>query len=273
MDDMRRQKKIIGAIARIVVAGLLGCRFLVSCSKDDQPIPEDTVYRDKTIFSTQMNRTMKYTVWLPKSYDPQKSYPVLYLLHGILEDNNSWIDKGNAREIAREYIAKGGTPMVIVMPDGLTTFHTNSSLGNWESYFHEELMPEVEKTFHCNGKRAVAGFSMGGFGSLYNVLNHPDEFLYGYAMSPDTFFGSAIGDVDLEELVKALKDVPASPFITLESGTDDFIISIESVRAFSSMLRENGVRSELIERPGGHNWDFWTVCLETALDKIGKSLR
>ncbi len=269
---------------RLLAAGLLGFCLLASCGKEggtssdgdakqnllDLLNAEDKVYRDETIKSAQMGgKTMKYSIWLPVGYDSTREYPFLYLLHGYGDDNDSWMDKGNARSIAKEYVDKGGTPMVIVMPDGLTTFYTDGWGGNWESYFHKELMPEVEKAYHCNGKRAVAGLSMGGYGTLYNALNHPDKFTYGYAMSPATSYGS----VSLEDLVKAQSDPAVFPGITLESGTQDFTVSIGSVRDFSAMLTENGVVHTFIERDGGHDWNFWPVCLEKALKTIGDSFK
>ncbi|MCR5351316.1 MAG: esterase family protein [Bacteroidales bacterium] len=223
---------------------------------------EDKVYRDQQLTSAAMGRTMKYTVWLPGGYDASRKYPFLYLLHGYGDDNNSWLDKGGAQRIAKDYVAKGGTPMVIVMPDGLVNFYS----GAWETYFHEELIPAVEKDFKSNGRRAVAGLSMGGYGTLYNVLNHPDKFLYGYAMSPATDL------VGFEQLVRAQADPAVFPPIVLESGKQDFTVTIESVREFSEMLTGHKVRHDFIERDGGHDWNFWPVCLEKALVKIGEAL-
>ena len=222
---------------------------------------EGKVYRDQQIKSTAMSRTMKYTVWLPGGYDSSKEYPFLYLLHGYGDDNNSWIDKGGADRIARDYVNRGGTPMVIVMPDGLVNFYS----GTWEKYFHEELIPAVEKDFKCNGKRAVAGLSMGGYGTLYNVLNHPAKFTFGYAMSPAT-------DLEgFEKLVTAQVSPSVFPPIVLESGTQDFTVSIASVKEFSQMLTRHGVKHDMIERDGGHDWVFWPVCLEKALSKVGET--
>lgn len=220
---------------------------------------EDKLYRDQQLASQAMGRKMKYTVWLPCGYDSSKEYPFLYLLHGYGDDNNSWADKGGAQQIAKDYVSKGGTPMVIVMPDGLVNFYS----GAWEDYFHQELIPEVERAYHCNGKRAVAGLSMGGYGTLYNVLNHPDKFLCGYAMSPAT-------DLDgFGRLVAAQADPSVFPPIVLESGTQDITVPVESVRAFSEMLTERGVKHDFIERDGGHDWAFWPVCLQKALGAVG----
>ena len=224
---------------------------------------EDKVYNDLKIRSTAMGQSMKYTVWLPGGYDSSKEYPFLYLLHGYGDDNNSWIEKGNAKQIAKDYMTRGGTPMVIVMPDGLVNFYS----GTWEKYFHEELIPTVEKDFKCNGKRAVAGLSMGGYGTLYNVLNHPGKFTFGYAMSPAT-------DLEgFEKLVTAQASPSVFPPIVLESGTQDYTVSIASVKDFSAMITKHNVKHEMIERDGGHDWAFWPVCLEKALKKIGESFK
>ncbi len=255
----------------IIIGCLLSGPFLTGCGSGKEGTdPEEvnlldllqadgTVKRDLTIESTAKGRTMKYSVWLPPGFDAKNTYPFLYLLHGYGDDNNSWLDKGGAQKIARDYYQKNKVPFVIVMPDGLTDFYQ----GNWESYFQTELMPEVEKLFHCNGKRAVAGLSMGGYGTLCNVLAHPDRFVYGYAMSPAT-------NPAFEDLMKE-KDAGAFPPITMESGTQDFTVSIQSVRDFASLLDKYGIKYEFIERDGGHDWNFWPECLRKALVKIAEA--
>ena len=45
-------------------------------------------------------------------------------------------------------------------------------------------MPKVETAFGCNGKRAIAGLSMGGFGTVYHALKYPGKYTCAYAMSP-----------------------------------------------------------------------------------------
>lgn len=247
----------------------LAAGLFIACEKpenpdngpDDDPIELPTVLRGQGSFSKNLNKQMKYSVWLPAGYDENKTYPFLYLLHGYGDDSNSWMDKGGADKIAQSYQQANGVPMVIIMPDGLTSFY----VGTWEKYFREELRPEVENKYHFNGKRAVAGLSMGGYGTLYNVLAHPSEYTYGYAMSPAT--------QDLDQLAYAQTDPLNVPRITVESGTQDYTVSIESVRTFVSALQNAQIRVEFIERSGGHDWNFWPVCLKKALVKIGESFQ
>ena len=243
-----------------------------ACGKTDQeedPILPGT-YESGAVSSVYMNGPMKYTVWLPAGYDASKSYPFLYLLHGAGDDEMSWNSKGGASKIADRYIHSGGKPMVIVMPDARLSFYIGDYLAetgdfSYESYFHKELMAKVEADYHCNGKRALAGLSMGGYGTLYYALKYPEKFTYGYAMSPATDLNGFKG------LIDGQSDKNVFPPLTLESGLSDWTISIQSVRDCATLLKENGLDCRLIERSGGHDWGFWPVCLEKALVQVAKT--
>ncbi len=220
-----------------------------------------------SMVSTYKKKQMKYTIWLPGGYDSKKTYPFLYLLHGYGDDNNSWIQKGGADIIANKYLKEDGVPMVIVMPDGLQDFY----VGDFEDYMFKELMPFLEETYHCNGKRALAGLSMGGWGTLYYGLKYPTMFTYGYAMSPATSLSWY--PVSLGNLISAQPDKSVFPFITLESGTQDYTVSIESVRNCDQLLMSYDIPHQFIERAGGHDWNFWPECLKKALVAIGNSFK
>lgn len=247
----------------------------LSCGGNTDPEPEPDVVvpgavKRVSVFSQEMNRQLNATVWLPAGYDEGKTYPFLYLLHGYGDDNDSWIQKGNAAIIADNYIHDGGLPMVIVMPNGLTSFY----IGDYETYMHETLMPELEEAFHCNGKRAVAGLSMGGYGTLYHALKYPAKFKYAYAMSPATDEVVTLPDYvpTLASLSQAHDPSEYPPF-TLESGTQDYIVRIQYVSNMADIMKSNGLKCDFIERSGGHDWNFWPVCLKKALVKIGESFK
>ena len=266
-----------------VMALAVGCQKLPNDGgkKNEETVEAGTVLQ-RSVVSIKRNRTMKYTVWLPVGYDEKKTYPFLYLLHGMGDDNNSWIEKGGADKIANKYLANDGVPMVIIMPDALTSFYVNmeevtdpmvwsyDQAGHYEEYFIEELMPKVEELYHCNGKRALAGLSMGGWGTLYYSLKYPDLFkYYGYAMSPAT--GLSWLPVTLQDLITRQSSTSVFPFLVLESGTQDMTVGIQSVRDCDQLLTSYEVKHRFIERNGGHDWNFWPVCLENALVEIGKS--
>ena len=276
---MTNRQILLAAVA--VMALAVGCQKLPNeRGKTQDSVPSGTVVQS-SMLSAKRARTMKYTVWHPAGYDEKKTYPFLYLLHGAGDDNNSWIEKGGADKIANQYLANDGVPMVIIMPDALLTFYVNmeevtnpmlqglDQIGHYEEYFFEELMPKVEEQYHCNGKRALAGLSMGGWGTLYYGLKYPKMFTYGYAMSPATGIDGL--PVSLRDLISRQSSTSVFPFITLESGTQDMTVGIQSVRDCDELLTSYDVRHHFIERSGGHDWKFWPVCLEKALVEIGKS--
>ena len=258
--------KQIPRILEGIFLSMAAMLMAVSCGGGADPEPEepDVVALGKveriSLFSSELGKQLVTTVWLPAGYDENKTYPFLYLLHGYGDDNDSWIQKGNASFIADTYIHDKGVPMVIVMPNGLTSFYT----GAYDTFMHETLMPKVEEQFRCNGKRALAGLSMGGYGTLYHALKYPGEFKYAYAMSPAS-------DIEGFRALAQKYDSSEYPRITVESGTQDYTVGIDSVRKLVDMLHDCGLSCDFIERDGGHDWNFWPVCLKKALVKIGET--
>ena len=272
-------------IINSILALALGAIALGACSKQEpkanQPVnileqlrSEDKLYQDVTITSKAMSRKMTYSIWLPNGYDSSKEYPFLYLLHGYEDGDQAhldrcWVEKGNANVIARDYVRNGGVPMVIVMPNGLSSFY----LGSYETYLHEELMPAVEESFKCNGKRAIAGLSMGGFGTLYHALTYPQKFTYAYAMSPASSMAWMGVTLDsMKEKAAALANINPHPGFTIEVGEQDTTVSNADSRILCSAIDE-AADCEWISRPGIHYWDFWQECLPKALNKAGESFK
>ena len=213
------------------------------------------------IDSKYKNREMKYSIYLPEGYDGVKEFPVLWLIHGYGDDQNSWLDKGYLHRFAHQYASEGGREMIIVTPDGLTDFY----MGAYENYFFKELMPEVESKFKVKkGReyRTVAGLSMGGHGSLYYGLKYNDMFCYAYAMSPACMF-------NIQQVI-AGKDKADLPGITIETGIQDQTTNLQSVENIHTTLLNEGVTHDYITRDGGHDWTFWQTSLPKVLKKSGE---
>lgn len=264
-------KKLILFAAALAV--LVACG--TSKTKDNDPWekinPEDAAKQSKVLElsmqSTNMKQSMTYSVWLPAEYDEHRTYPFFYLLHGYEYGDQSrldrcWLDKGNAKKIADDYQANGGVPMVIVMPNGLSSFY----MGDYETYFEEELMAKVEADYHGNGKRAIGGLSMGGYGTLYHALKYPEKFTYAYAMSP-------AADASMSAYIGAQEDKSVFPAFTIEVGLQDYTVDNSKAKSLYNSMIKNGLTCEWIEREGTHDWPFWKVCLPKALQKAGASFK
>jgi enterochelin esterase-like enzyme len=159
--------------------------------------PHGKVYEREIIKSNIMNKNVAYTVYLPADYETSsRTYPVVYLLHGYTDDNTGWLQFGEVNRYADKAIAEGTIPpMIIIMPNGDSSFYINSYDGkeNYEDFFVKEFMPAVEKKYRIKAEkkfRGVAGLSMGGYGTLIYALKHPELFA---AAAP---FSAAVWDDD-----------------------------------------------------------------------------
>ena len=138
------------------------------------------------------------SVYLPPSYDkaPKKRYPVLYLLHGIGDTDEVWMNgKGpyaNIKDLMDRGIAEGRFgEMLVVMPDERTqwfgSFYTNSAwTGNWEDFTVKDLVSAIDgkyRTLARAASRGIAGHSMGGYGAITLGMRHPDVFSVVYGMN------------------------------------------------------------------------------------------
>ena len=231
------------------------------------------VYRDLTIDSQILGMQMKYSVYLPEGYNGQTTLPVLYMLHGYGDDQDSWLDKGNLAAMTSAAIDGGEVgKMVVVTPDAMQTFYCNGVQYGmaYEDYFFQELIPAVEGLLNVGkdkSKRAIGGLSMGGYGTLYYAVQHYDMFCCAYAMSPACYVE---GLPNLFELYPNAPDKAALPELTMEVGTEDATV-YEACPYLAAYITGSGITNfEYIERPGVHDWKFWKECYPKFMKKLGK---
>jgi enterochelin esterase-like enzyme len=230
------------------------------------------VMNSLTIDSQVLGVQMKYSVYLPEGYDGQTTLPVLYMLHGMGDDQNSWLDKGNLAALTSAAITNSEVgKMVVIMPDAMQTFYCNGFQNglNYEDYFFNELVPAVEAMFNVGkdrSKRAIGGLSMGGFGTLYYAVQHRDMFCCAYAMSPACYIDG------LPNLFELYPGAPASelPDLTMEVGTEDTSVYTMCPWLAGTIQPLGLANFEYIERPGVHDWKFWKECYPKFMTKLGK---
>lgn len=266
-----------------------------------------TIKESVKIKSAVMGKEMKYNIYLPADYDKtNRSYPVLYLLHGYTDDETGWTQFGAAQRIADQSINNGDAPaMIIVMPDAGVTFYINNFDGKekYEDYFVTELIPHIESTYRARAKkefRAVAGLSMGGYGTMLLATKHPDLFTAAAPLSAvfwtddeisnmpaerwdgllaGLFGKSAPGKARLTEhwyKNSVLKIVETTPLEKLKSvkyyidcGDDDFLIK-GNMTLHAAMI-DKAVPHEFRIRDGAHTWTYWRTALPEVLKFVGKS--
>jgi enterochelin esterase-like enzyme len=262
-----------------------------------------TVYEHLVLRSEILNTSKKYAVYLPAGYETsQRSYPVLYLLHGAGDDHTGWIQFGEVQAITDQAVREGkSTPMIIVMPDasGENRGYINDSMGEWryEDYFFEELMPHVEKTYRIRAEkryRAVAGLSMGGSGTYFYALHRPDLFSSACPLSSSGRFDREINSLNQERAQRNLPAIPLDRFDAwiahydvmgmianmseenltavrwyIDAGDDDVRASEGAAKVHAAM-NAKGIPHEFRVRDGAHNWTYWRTALPEVLDFVSK---
>jgi len=130
-----------------------------------------------------LKQDVHFSVCLPKDYyNTQKSYPVVYLLHGLGDDETSWLEYGQISQYSDKSVESDETvPMIFVMPEAFRTYYVNDYKGTflYQDMFVKELVPYIDSFFRTKADRqhrALMGYSMGGFGTLNLHLKHPEVF-------------------------------------------------------------------------------------------------
>jgi len=139
------------------------------------------------------------SVYLPPSYtlDPDRRYPVLYMLHGYTDDDARWFGMvphwiNFPTEVDQALSDPEVREMIIVMPNAYTRFqgsmYSNSvTTGNWEDFVARDLVGYVDghyRTLPGAESRGLAGHSMGGYGTIRIGMKNPEVFSSIYALSP-----------------------------------------------------------------------------------------
>ena len=244
----------------------------------------------------------KYAIYLPPDYETsQRSYPVLYLLHGAGDDQTGWVQFGEVLNIADEAIKSGvATAMIIVMPDANTgkRGYVNDVKGEWlyEDFFFQEFMPFIEKTYRIKAEkkyRAIAGLSMGGEGTFIYALHHPELFSSACPLS------AATGPRNIEELkdyklwqgVEGITDADKESYFKrysvlnlienmpdnqkkavmwyIDCGDDDFLFEGNSLVHIA--MRKKEIPHEFRIRDGAHNWTYWRASLPKVMEFVSIS--
>jgi len=138
-------------------------------------------------------------VYLPPGYDtePDRRYPAIYLLHGVLDSPSVWVEpvyQGmTIRAVMDSLIAAGEIRQtIVVMPNGANAYgasgYMNSPVaGRWGDFIARDVVAHVDDTYRTIPRaeaRAITGHSMGGFGALRLAMLHPDVFSVAWGMNP-----------------------------------------------------------------------------------------
>mgnify|MGYP001162422697 FL=1 len=274
--------------------------LLVLFNSLDFGFAQSKVFDNLKMNSEILDMERNYAIYLPPDYESSsRSYPVLYLLHGLGDDQTGWIQFGEVKKIADNAIINGdATPMIIVMPDANTGevgyFNIPSKDWMYEDFFFNELMPHVESKYRIKSDkrfRAISGLSMGGGGTLTYALHRPDLFSAAAPLSSATGstdveeslkrirrYGFEFTKAEMQSLLKAnhplelIKDIPLNKLNSvrwyIDCGDDDYLFEDNSLLHIAFTKR--GINHEYRVRDGAHTWTYWRESLPTVLEFVSQ---
>ena len=268
---------------------------------DVDELDERTV--DLTIDSPAVG-TETVRLLLPAGFDPggDGDWPVLYLLHGALDDYTSWTRETDVSELTADL------PLLVVMPaagaDGWYSDWWNGGEGGppmWETYHLTEVRELLERNWQSGDERVVAGLSMGGFGAMSYAARHPGLFKaaasfsgvlhpldLGFGLHP-SLWGDRTEQADVwaahdpVALADALDGIPL--YVSYGNGEpgrlDEADAAFDELEAalwkmnetFVERLAELGIRARVdAYGPGTHTWPYWERSLHEAMPMLLEAL-
>ncbi|MBK7808742.1 MAG: esterase family protein [Saprospiraceae bacterium] len=264
-----------------------------------------------SFYSKILGQEVKYSVILPEDYyKSNKKYPVVYLLHGLGDDETSWVEYGYFSQISDKVTKQCDVlPMIFIMPQGFRNYYVNDFAGTflYQDMFVKELIPTIDSTFRTiadKSMRATMGYSMGGFGALVIPLKYPDMFAACVPLSVsirtdeqyikesssgwDDQWGRLFGGVGtfgvsrLTDYYK--KECPLYMIqnenieqwkglkIYIDSGDDEGTLAASNDK-LHMVLTEKQIPHEYRVRDGGHEFAYWREAVPNGLRFISDAFQ
>ncbi len=259
--------------------------------------PEGDYYRPHEVPHGQMRSVVYYSnfekqyrrcfVYTPAEYETSfnKRYPVLYLQHGMCEDETGWPNQGKANFILDNLIAsKNCKPMIVVMDSGncgilfrpqkgVDTEKSRAAFGaTFPRILVQDIIPMIDKEFRTlsdRDHRAMAGLSWGGHQTMETTLYHLDKFSYIGTFSGALFIQKAD--------IKNVYDGVFADSKKFNERVHAFFIGIgseegQATKVLSDELAHTGIKNIYYESPGtAHEWLTWRRCLKEFLPLLFKN--
>jgi S-formylglutathione hydrolase FrmB len=221
----------------------------------------------------------RYLVYLPPGYHASTSrrYPVLYLLHGDNEPASSFLRLGLQPTLDRLIRSHAIAPLIAVMlqGNGLTnnwrnTYGAAGPTGpQYNAYIGEvqRLTDRVLRTIPSRASRAIAGYSMGGFGAMNVALSQLGS--YSVVESWEGFFNNLSGQLAADRPL--LARMPLHAFVY--GGLSDRVAGTSQNAPWAAALRSAGAEAQSALYPGGHTFTPLEQHLAQMLSYAGRALR
>lgn len=240
----------------LIVASLLATLFTLTTPKT-QAATNNSCHEaqgkviDVEIPTTILSETIDAKVYLPACYDSSiQYYPVLYLLHGMDNVADQWVNIG-APLAANE----GRIPLIIVMP------HDRMEI-SFDTALVDEVVPFIDGNFRTidnRNYRAIGGLSYGGGWAIHIGLSHPELFSRIAGHSPSLFIG------DSPYLEYWAQHLPFGTLISIDIGNGDPMLA-DNAQPIDTLLSDAGALHTFNIYAGGHTEEYWASHMSEYLE-------
>ena len=305
----RNRISLIFAVIALLSVGISTC----ACGSKPAPQPDFKRYSSGLTVKSSLLRpgaeiSVPYEILLPADYvsNPERRYPVVYMLHGLGDNQSSW--NGNWLQVENKikYAENnaGLEPMIYVFPNGWDYYYSNFFDGsrNYMDMFIQEFIPHIDskyRTLADRGHRAVVGYSMGGFGAMVLPMKHPEVFSVSAPLSMsfrtdqqymtesqsgwDNQWGRIFGGAGesgegrltayykqhcpLYQFVPENREALSAVRWFLTCGDNEEQLLVAN-DALHQLMMDNGYAHEYRVGDGGHSGSYWRSALDEVLPYI-----
>ncbi len=241
-----------------------------------------------SFFAQTLNRFTDVNVILPTPRhvrDPFEDVPVLYLLHGMGDDDSAWLRKTGIERYALE------AGLAVIMPDGGLSCYENMAHGEcFRDYMEEELPSVMHDCFPLSMRREksfIAGCSMGGHGALKLALRHPERYSVVGSFSSalleyrpnmpsnrlklDRVYGDALEAADARNIADAKRVAAGEIPLRIRHSCGDRDILLDRARetqTFFESLRGGAIDYHFEMLSGKHDWEQWDVAVRRFIQAL-----
>jgi enterochelin esterase-like enzyme len=242
--------------------------------------------------SRSLEKEMNVNIYLPRGYNTETKYPVLYMIHGYKDNEDCWMPNLELNTTADRLIDSNMiTPVIIVMPQiddsfGINTdktkiFSDSFTTGMYKDYLIKDLISYIDDNFYTINNRDgryIGGLSMGGYAALYLAFTYPDMFTkvggHSPAVVPESEPVSGLTrwlypTKELREerdpiYLASQKDLQLLK-VYLDCGDRDDFEFYRGCEQLYNVLQLKGISSEYHFNEGEHNAAYWIANSEQYL--------
>jgi len=215
-----------------------------------------TIGEIRTIKSKILNEERILNIYLPQNFDKTKSYPIIYLLDGSMNEDfihvTGLVQFFNQMYAMPETIVVGianidrkrdftfHTDLKDLQKDYPTTGHSDKFI----SFLEKELKPYIESQFKTTDTY-IFGQSLGGLLATEILLKKPELFNNYFIISPSLWWDDESLLKQANQLLTKIPDI--KKFVYVSVGKGEHRVMVKDAEDFFDILKKSNKKNWAVE--------------------------